>query len=74
MAHIDKLKPRPQGRWLGRRRSLNLWANLDGRAIGRDPPEFFDLFVGKRDAARRPILPTMKRAHPTESVSNSVGL
>jgi hypothetical protein len=72
MAHIDKLKPPHKGLRLGRRRSLNLWANLDGRAVWRHPLEFFDLFVGKRDAARRPIFPAMEGAHPAASISNSV--
>ena len=51
---------------------MNLWTNLDYRAVRRDAPEFFDLLVGKRDAADRPILPTMEGADPTETVSNSV--
>src|SRR6266566_2839124 len=51
---------------------MNLWANLDGRAVWCNPPELFDFFVRKRDATRRPILPTMKCAHPAESISDSV--
>ena len=51
---------------------MNLWANLDGRAIRRHSEEFFDLFVGKRDATDSPICPTMKGTDPPESVSNSV--
>jgi len=51
---------------------MNLWTNLDGRAVWCDPPKLFDFFVGKRDATRRPILPTMKRAHPAASILNSV--
>ncbi len=51
---------------------MNLWANLDGRAAWRDPPKLFDFFVGKSDATRRPILPTMKRANPAASILNSV--
>ena len=51
---------------------MNLWANLDARAVWCDPPKFFDFFVGKRDATRRPILPTMKRANPAASIWNSV--
>src|SRR5213595_1887659 len=62
----------PQGTAAWKAPFLNLWANLDSRAVRRDPPEFFDFFVGKRDATRRPIPPAMKRAHPAESISNSV--
>ena len=62
----------PQGTAAWKAPLLNLWANLDGRAVRRDPPEFFDFFVGKRDATRRPIPPAMKRAHPAESILNSV--
>jgi hypothetical protein len=51
---------------------MNLWANLDARAVWCDPPKFFDFLVGKRDATRRPILPTMKRANPAASIWNSV--
>jgi len=51
---------------------MNLWANLDCRAVRRDSPEFFDFFIGKRDATRRPILPAMKCAHPAVSILNSV--
>ena len=61
--YIDKVKAR---RW------VNLWADLDCRTLRRDPPEFFDLFVGKSDATDCPILPTMRGADPTESVPNSV--
>ena len=51
---------------------MNLWANLDGRPVQCNPPELFDFFVGKRNATRRPILPTMKRANPAASIWNSV--
>src|SRR5882724_8753867 len=51
---------------------MNLWANLDGRPVRCNLPELFDFFVGKRDATRRPILPTMKGTHPVASVLNSV--
>ena len=51
---------------------MNLWADLNSRAVWRNPPKLFDFFVGKRDATRRPILPTMKRAHPAASILNSV--
>jgi hypothetical protein len=50
----------------------NLRANLDGRPIRRDAIEFFDLFVGQRDAARGPIVHAVKCADPTESILNSV--
>ncbi len=49
-----------------------LRTNLDGRPIRRHAPEFFDLFVGERDATRGPILPTMKGADPAAPVLNSV--
>src|SRR4030095_273017 len=52
--------------------SMNLRANLDRRAVRRDAPELFDFLIGKRDATRRPILPTMKGANPAESILNSV--
>src|SRR5438128_3120415 len=52
--------------------SMNLWADLDCRAVRRHPPKFFDLFVGKSDATDGPILPTMERAHPAKSISNPV--
>jgi hypothetical protein len=61
--YIDKPKAR---------RSIDLWANLDCRAVRCDPPELFDFLVGKRDATGGPILPTMKCAHPAKSISNSV--
>src|SRR4029077_8162514 len=48
------------------------WTNLDCRAVRRNPPEFFDLFVGNCDAAGGPIVPAMKRANPAASVLNSV--
>src|SRR6266516_3047681 len=51
---------------------MNLWTNLNSGAVRRNPPEFFDFFVGKCDATRRPILPTMKRANPAASILNSV--
>jgi hypothetical protein len=51
---------------------MNLRANLDGRAVRRDSPEFFDFLVGERDATRRPVLPTVKGANPAVSISNSV--
>src|SRR6266853_3492699 len=51
---------------------MNSWADLNCRTVRRDPPEFFDLLVGKSDATDGPILPTMKGADPAESVSNSV--
>lgn len=49
-----------------------LRANLDRCAVRRNPPEFLNLFVGACDETRSPILPTVKRANPTESVSNSM--
>ena len=51
---------------------MNLWANLDCRAVWCHPPELFDFFVGERDATRRPIIPTMKGANPAVSIWNSV--
>src|SRR5260370_42445388 len=50
---------------------MNSWADLNCRTVRCDPPEFFDLLVGKSDATDGPILPTMKGADPAESVSNS---
>jgi hypothetical protein len=48
------------------------WTNLYYRAVRRNPPEFFDLFVGNCDATGGPIFPAMKRANPAASVLNSV--
>src|SRR5439155_17727805 len=49
-----------------------LWTNLDCRAVGRNVPEFLNLFIGECDATGSPILPTVKDANPTLSVLNSV--
>jgi hypothetical protein len=46
--------------------------NLDCRAVGRNVPEFLNLFIGECDATGSPILPTVKGANPTLSVLNSV--
>lgn len=57
---------------LGNMSIPNSRPNLDRRAIRNGAINLFDLFVGHGNAARRPVGETVKRAHPTASILQSV--
>jgi len=51
---------------------VNLRPNFDWRSVRRDAVKLFNLFVGQRDASRRPIVQPMECADPAATVLNSM--